>query len=34
MDKVLGELMQVLKAQNAEGNTYILYTTDHGTPRS
>jgi arylsulfatase A-like enzyme len=32
MDKVLGELMQVLKAQNAESNTYILYTTDHGTP--
>ena len=32
MDKVLGELMQALKAQNAESNTYILYTTDHGTP--
>lgn len=32
MDKVLGELMQALKEQHADTNTYFVYTTDHGTP--
>lgn len=32
MDKVLGDLMQALKEQHADTNTYIVYTTDHGTP--
>lgn len=32
LDKVLGELLQTLKANHADTNTYILYATDHGTP--
>lgn len=32
MDKVLGELMGALKETHADRNTYIIYTTDHGTP--
>lgn len=32
VDKTIGQILDAIERLGLKGNTYILYTTDHGTP--